>query len=56
MLLKDAVEIDQAINNKKSNIAVPVRKLNDLQTPLAARGWREVARSKEFAMFTVAPD
>lgn len=56
VLLKDAVEIDQAINNKKSNIAVPVRKLNDLQTPLAARGWREVARSKEFAMFTVAPD
>lgn len=56
VVLKDAAEIDQAINNKKSNIAVPVRKLNELQTPLAARGWREVARSKEFAMFSVAPD
>ena len=56
VVLKDAAEIDQAINNKKSNIAVPVRKLNEMQTPLAARGWREVARSKEFAMFSVAPD
>ena len=56
MLIKEAAEIDQAISGKKFDIAVPVRKLNDLQTTIAARGWREVARSKEFALFSVGPD
>ena len=56
MLIKEMVEIDKAISSKKFDIVVPVRKLSDLQTTISARGWREVARSKEFALFSVAAD
>jgi len=56
ILVRDAAEIDAVIAAKKLSIAVPVRKLGDMQTPLSANGWREVVRSKEFAMFSVPPD
>lgn len=55
-LIKELSEIQQSIQSKKTHIAVPVRKLGELQPSLAARGWHEVARSKEFAMFSVTPD